>query len=126
MAYQSILAERSLAAKRDSLKLATDTSRRLNFRAGQHRDAGEMVEAEAAQTLADRWTDDQGRLKREVAALERQTRELGDEIDRRTDRDQAIAEAQRNASPGGRGPDTTDPHAPGRQEPIQKPPTPKL
>ena len=58
VAYQSILAERSLAAKRDSLKLATDTSRRLNFRAGQHRDAGEMVEAEAAQTLADRWTDD--------------------------------------------------------------------
>ena len=105
--------------------MATDASRRLNFRAGQHRDAGEMVEAEAAQTLADRWTSDQGRLKREVAAMERQTRELGDELDRRADRDQGVAEAQRSASPGGRGPAATDPHAQGRQEPIQKPPTPK-
>ena len=126
VAYQSILAERSLAAKRDSLNLATESSRRLNFRAGQHHDAGEMVEAEAAQTLADRWTDDQDRLKREVAALERQTRELRDELDRRTDRGQAVAEAQRNASPGRRGPDTTDPHGPGRQEPIQNRPTLKL
>jgi hypothetical protein len=40
-----------------------------------------MVEAEAA------------RLKREVAALERPMRELGDEVDRRTDRDQALEEA---------------------------------
>ena len=126
VAYQSILAERSLAAKRDSLKLATDTSRRLNLQADQHRDAGEMVEAEAAQTLADRWIDDRRRVEREVAALERQTRELGDEVDRRTDRDQAAAEAQRNASPGRHGPDTTDPYAQGRQRPIQKPPTPKL
>jgi hypothetical protein len=125
VAYQSILADRSLAAKRDALSVAADTSRRIDIRAGKHSSAGEKVQAQAAQTLAERWKADLARLLRELPAIEQRARELRQELDRRADRQQALAEARQATGPARRAAANPDPHLAGALQPAQKPPTPK-
>ena len=99
-----------------------EASRCRGWRAVQHRDAGQGSRPETAPTLADRSTNDQGSLKREVAALERRTRELGDEVDRRTDRDRALEEAQRTRPPAAEAPTPPTPALRGGKNPSTRRP----
>jgi hypothetical protein len=125
VAYQSVEADRYLAAKGRALDSAREAARRLTHRIRRHTEAGETNQADRLRDPLDRNRADVARLEQEITAATEEAVRYNLELAARPDGPQAKADASPRAQPSRASAVPPDqPHPPPAASPRPRPPRP--